>query len=430
MSGIEDDLTGLHGRRSFLSLLRRHIGFANDRHETLALVVVDIDGFSRLNAALGYAVGDRVLQHLAEQLRKVARARDYAGRIGGDRFALLLPRIMNAGHAELAVQKLFRLLDTPFADGEHRVRLTATAGIALCPRHATHEDFLLRQAERAVVRARESARRTAFAEGGDGDGGLSRYWDIEIELDTAIERGQLALHYQPQLRLADLRPVGVEALMRWHSPGRGEVPADVYIPVAERTGQIKKLTVWALNTALRQAAHWRHPWGELSLAVNVPAELVMQQDLPDLVENALRLWGSDGVRLMLEITERSLMDARHSFDILSRVRALGAAVSIDDFGTGYSCLASFRGIPADELKVDKSFVQGLLADEASSHITNLVIELAHRFGLTVAGEGIEDRETLDALRERGCDIGQGYLFGKAMPSEQLQAWLQAHAAAG
>jgi EAL domain-containing protein (putative c-di-GMP-specific phosphodiesterase class I) len=367
---------------------------------------------------------------LAEQLRKVARARDYAGRIGGDRFALLLPRIMNAGHAELAVQKLFRLLDTPFADGEHRVRLTATAGIALCPRHATHEDFLLRQAERAVVRARESARRTAFAEGGDGDGGLSRYWDIEIELDTAIERGQLALHYQPQLRLADLRPVGVEALMRWHSPGRGEVPADVYIPVAERTGQIKKLTVWALNTALRQAAHWRHPWGELSLAVNVPAELVMQQDLPDLVENALRLWGSDGVRLMLEITERSLMDARHSFEILSRIRALGAAVSIDDFGTGYSCLASFRGIPADELKVDKSFVQGLLADEASSHITNLVIELAHRFGLTVAGEGIEDRETLDALRERGCDIGQGYLFGKAMPSEQLQAWLQAHAATG
>lgn len=430
MSGIEDDLTGLHGRRSFLALLRRHIGFANDRQETLALVVVDIDGFSRINAAFGCAVGDRVLQHLATQLRKVARARDYAGRIGGDRFALLLPRIMNAGHAELAVQKLFRLLDTPFIDEQHKVRLSATAGIALCPQHATHDDFLLRQAERAVVRARQAARTTAFAECGDEDGGLSEYWDIEIELDTAIEGGQLSLHYQPQLRLSDLRPVGVEALMRWHSPSRGEIPPELFIPVAERTGQIKKLTVWALNTALRQGAHWRHPWGRLSVAVNIPADLVVQQDLPDLVENALRLWGSDGVRLMLEITERSLLDPRHSFDILSRIRELGAGVSIDDFGTGYSCLASFKGIPADELKVDQSFVHGLVDDEASSHITTLVIDLAHRFGLTVAGEGIEDKATLTTLRERGCDIGQGYLFAKAMPSEQLQAWLQAHKPAG
>jgi diguanylate cyclase (GGDEF)-like protein len=426
MSGIEDDLTGLHGRRSFLALLRRHIGFANDRQETMALVVVDIDGLSRINAALGCAVGDRVLQHLAVQLRKVARTRDYVGRIGGDRFALLLPRIMNAGHAELAVQKLFRLLDTPFTDGKHKLRLSATAGIALCPQHATHYDFLLRLAERAITRARASARRTAFAEGGVEDGGLSEFWDIEIELDTAIESGQLALHYQPQLRLADLRPVGVEALMRWQSPRRGEIPPGIFIPVAERTGQIKKLTVWALNTALRQAAHWRHPWGGLSVAVNVPAELMVQQDLPDLVENSLRLWGSDGIRLVLEITERSLMDARHSFDILSRVRALGAAVSIDDFGTGYSCLATFKGIPADELKVDRSFVHGLLTDEASSHITNLVIDLAHRFGLTVAGEGIEDEQTLAALRARGCDIGQGYLFAKALPADQLQTWLQAH----
>ncbi|GAB3730312.1 hypothetical protein GCM10028862_09520 [Luteimonas pelagia] len=430
MSTLEDELTGVHGRRSFLSLLRRHIGFANDRQDALALVVVDIDGFARINGALGYEVGDRVLQHVAGLLKQVVRKQDYAARIGGDRFALLLPRIMNAGHAELAVQKLFRLLDTPFRAGEHQLRLSATTGIALCPAHATHADFLLRQAEKAVVRARTGGLRCAFAMDTDADGALSAFWDIEIELDDALENGQIALYYQPQLRLADRRPVGVEALMRWYTPSRGEIPADVFIPVAERTGQIKKLTMWALNTALRQAGRWHHPWGALTVAVNVPAELVAQQDLPELVENAMRLWGSDQARLVLEITERSLMDARHSFDVLTRIRDLGAKVSIDDFGTGYSCLASFKDIPADELKVDRSFVRNLLSDPASRHITSLVIDLAHRFGLSVVAEGIEDEATLAALEGLLCDIGQGYLFGKAMPGDAIQAWLAGGAGEG
>jgi diguanylate cyclase (GGDEF)-like protein len=424
VSGIEDDLTGLHGRRSFLSLLRRHIGMANDRQQALALVVVDLDGFARINGAFGYEAGDRILQHLAGILRQVARAQDYAARIGSDRFALLLPRIMNAGHAELAVQKLFRLLDSPFRHGEQQLRLSATAGIALCPAHATHADFLLRQAEKAVARARTGGLRSAFAADSGGDALLSQFWDIEIELDSALENGQIALYYQPQLRIHDHRPVGVEALMRWYAPARGEIPADVFIPVAESTGQIRKLTMWALNTALRQAGRWRHPWGELAVAVNVPAGMVAQQDLPELVENAMRLWGGAQARLVLEITERSLMDADHSFAVLSRIRALGARVSIDDFGTGYSCLARFRDIPADELKIDRSFVQGLLGDPASRHVASLVVELAHRFGLSVVGEGVEDEATLQALQALDCDIAQGYLFGKAMPGEQVQAWLQ------
>ena len=211
--------------------------------------------------------------------------------------------------------------------------------------------------------------------------------------------------------------------MRWNSGTRGLVSPEVFIPIAERTGQIKKLTVWALNTVLRQASHWKHAWGELSVGVNVPAELVTQHDLPDLVDNAMKLWGRDDIQLVLEITERSLMDARHSFEVLSRIRALGAKVSIDDFGTGYSCLAYFKNIPADELKVDRSFVNGLLTDPASAHVTTTIIDLAHRFGLSVAAEGIEDEATLEILRSSGCDIAQGYLFGKPLAAADMERWL-------
>jgi EAL domain-containing protein (putative c-di-GMP-specific phosphodiesterase class I) len=227
------------------------------------------------------------------------------------------------------------------------------------------------------------------------------------------------------VRVSDLRPVGVEALMRWTSRTRGVVSPDVFIPIAERTGQIKVLTIWAMNTALRQSAEWQHPFGNLSVAVNVPAELVAQPDLPDLVENALKLWGHrELVQLAIEITERSLVAApEHSFGILSRIRELGVKVSIDDFGTGYSCLAYFRNIPADELKIDKSFVAGLLGDPACVEIASVIIDLAHRFGLTVVGEGVEDEATMAVLRERKCDVAQGYLCGRPMTTEQFQYWL-------
>jgi len=422
MSALEDELTGLNNRSHFLSLLRRHITYANDRKNLLALIVVDVDGFAHINGAHGYEFGDRLLQYLAKQVVGAARKQDYAARIGSDRFALLLPRVMNAGHAELAVQKLQRLLDLPFDDGEHKIKIDVTIGVALCPLHATHADFLLRCAEKALETARLTGQDSAFAPDIKDDK-ISEFWDIEIELGAALDRGELAMFYQPQVRVADLRPVGAEALMRWTSRTRGPVPADVFIPIAERTGQIKKLTIWALNTVLRQAGQWQHAWGELAVAVNFPADLIAQHDLPDLVENAMKLWGKQGVRLVLEITERSLMNAKPAFEILSRIRKLGARVSIDDFGTGYSCLAYFKNIPADELKVDKSFVGPLLTDPSAAQISALIIDVAHRFGLSVVAEGVEDTGTLEALRRSGCDIAQGFLFGKGLSAADMQKWL-------
>jgi len=420
----EDELTGLHDRRTFMLALRRQVIQANDKQSSLALLVVDIDGFTAINGTHGYEFGDRTLQHVALQLSQVARAYDYVARIGDNRFALILPRIMNKGHAELATQKLFRLLDLPFEFGHGRVKIAVTIGAALCPMHASHAEFLLRLAESAIVTARANGQHCLFAPDAEQDEQLSEFWDIEIELSSAIQRGEMHMHYQPKVRCRDLQPVGAEALMRWDNRSRGTLTPDVFIPVAEHTGQIKALTIWAMNTALRQAGEWTHSFGDISIAVNVPAELVVEHDLPDLVENALKLWGSDHVQLVLEITERSLVVApEHSFKILSRIRAMGVKVSIDDFGTGYSCLAYFKNIPADELKIDKSFVSGLLEDPACAELTSLIIDLAHRFGLSVVGEGVEDAQTLQALVQRRCDVAQGYLLGKAMTSAEFQGWL-------
>ncbi len=428
MNLIEDPLTRLGNRRHFLSTLARHVNEANDKRNSLALLVVDINGFARINGAYGFDVGDQLLCYLAQQLQAVARPSDYVARIGDNRFALVLTRVMNHGHVQLAIHKLLRLLEVPFEATELRVSLVVTIGAAICPAHASHPDFLLRRAEAAVDSARRTGLTQAFARETALGQDLSELWDLEMQLPGAIERGEIVMHYQPQVHTANRQPVGAEALMRWNSPALGLVAPDLFIPVAERTGQIKKLTVWALNTALRQASQWPIGTTTLNVSVNLPGSLATQVDLAELVEDALKLWGCAHVQLVLEVTEGSLMDTERAFAALARIRALGVRISIDDFGTGYSCLAYFRNLPADELKVDRSFISSLLTDPASADITQLIVELAHRFNLSVAAEGVEDEATLLALTRLGCDTAQGFLLGKAMPTVEFQRWLLAASA--
>jgi len=422
-----DPVTGLSDRRGFLDLLAQAIAAIDDQ-ASIGLLIVDIDRFTQINVAYGYGVGDEVLRHLAGRAREVARANDRVARIGDNRFALILPRLKNRGHGELAAQKLLRLLEAPFEYEDIRLRLPATIGGALCPQHAAHPTDLLAKAELALAMARHEGQRYRFAPDTPGAGTLSDQWDMELELANAIDRGELSMYYQPQVRIADRHVVGVEALMRWKNRHRGMVPPDVFIPLAERTGHIRKMTLWAMNTVLRQCSQWQHRWGALSVSVNVPSELVAHNDLPEMVQNALQLFGSDSLRPMIEITERSLMVGDRALTQLHRIRDLGVRVSIDDFGTGYSCLAYFHKVPASELKIDKSFVSRLLTDTASADITMLIIDLAHRFGLDVVAEGVEDQATMDKLHGAGCDVVQGYFFAKPMPAEECERWLQSFGA--
>lgn len=424
MLATDDELTGLRNRRAFLPLLGRQVVQASEQQSTLALLVVDIDGFAHINGVHGYATGDEMLRHVAAQLRKVARRQDYVARVGDDRFALVLTGMMNRGHVELAVQKLFRLFDVAMQGSAVRLLVPVTVGVAMCPQHATQAEILFRRAEAALARARQAGIRHAFAPDSSGDIDISDQWDLELQLGGAVERGEIQLHYQPKLALGSLEPLGAEALMRWTSATRGPVSPLVFIPIAERVGQIKKLTIWALNTALRQASRWTGLAEAPTVAVNLPAVLATQPDLPDLVEDALKLWGA-GVQLVLEITESTLMDAPRAFPVLQRLREMGVRISIDDFGTGYSCLAYFRNLPADELKIDRSFVSGLVTDPACAEIVRLIVDLAHRFGLSVVAEGVEDEPTAERLRALGCDMVQGYLYGRPMPVAEFGTWLEA-----
>ncbi|MBT8062318.1 MAG: EAL domain-containing protein, partial [Gammaproteobacteria bacterium] len=249
-------------------------------------------------------------------------------------------------------------------------------------------------------------------------------WGLEQDLDDAVQSGELELFYQPKISVATGCPCGAEALMRWSSPTRGFVPPDVFIPIADSTGRIETLTWFALNAASRQTMQWSERWGPLSVAVNVTPNIVEHSDLIRLAHNATGLWDLPPERLVIELTEGALMrKPEQSLHILNEIRAAGIKVAIDDFGTGYSSLAYFKNIPADELKIDKSFVLNMLNDEADERIVRAVISLAHSFGLKVTAEGVEDKQTADALAELGCDYLQGYYYSRPTSQPEFSAWL-------
>jgi len=246
---------------------------------------------------------------------------------------------------------------------------------------------------------------------------------LENEIEAALERGEISMFYQPKLSAADRRPIGAEALMRWSSPSRGFVPPDVFIPVADGTGRMESLTWFGINAALRQLNEWPDRWGPLSVAVNVTPSLVEQADLEELLNSVKGLWDVPADQITIEVTENALMRPDESFAPLNALRETGARVSIDDFGTGYSSMAYFNSIPADELKIDKSFVTNMLEDGGYERVVRTIINLAHDFGLQVTAEGVEDHETADALAALGCDFLQGYYFSRPLPQPEFIAWL-------
>ncbi|MCP3850335.1 MAG: bifunctional diguanylate cyclase/phosphodiesterase [Gammaproteobacteria bacterium] len=422
---MEDKLTQLSDRKTFFKILAKQIVLVHDYKVKLALLVIDINRFKRINKLYDYPTGDRVLQKLATILKSVKREQDYLARIGDNQFALILVNIMNTGHATLAAQKVLRLLETPFIIGETKLQIEATIGIALCPIHASRTTALLKESEEALLLARQYKKSIGIAASDIVDDELSETWDIEMDIEEAIQTQQFSIYYQPKISLSTGKPVGAEALLRWKHRVRGFISPAVFIPIVEKTGYIKPITSWLLNSVLRHSSRWTTKWGALSVSANIPPELIVQLDLKDFVNNAIELWGSDNITLILEIIERSLVeDTENCFDILKELQSMGVQISIDDFGTGYSSLSYFKLLPINELKIDQSFVFELLTDKANEKLVHLMIELAHNFALKVVAEGIEDQETYIALKNMGCDVGQGYYMAKPMPEEEFAKWLE------
>ena len=421
---MTDTITGLPDRHEFIDILRDEVNEANEHKINIALLVIKIGRLRRINHLYGHGAGDQVLHSFARLLQQVCRQGDRVARLGDNEFALLLSNIANEGHATLAAFKIQRLLDIPIELDNEKLVCSAHIGIALCPVHGSEAGNLLKEAQTALQQSMQADQFFHVADRPE-ELNIPDNWDIEIELSSAIENSELCVYFQPKISLATGKPTGAEALIRWNSPSRGLLVPDIFLPVAEELGLIKSITIWMLNSALRLSNEWTGQWGKLEVSVNIPTRLLEHVDFIDLVLSSEGLWRNGNITLCLEVLEQYFVtDAENCFAKLKELRKEGISISIDDFGTGYSSLSYFRDIPADELKIDRSFVSGLLEDKANANIVALIIDLAHKFGLTVVAEGVEDQQTLAAVQRLHCDKVQGYFIAKPMPARQFGNWLR------
>ncbi|MGZ8650122.1 MAG: putative bifunctional diguanylate cyclase/phosphodiesterase, partial [Solirubrobacteraceae bacterium] len=409
-----DELTGLPNRREFGHQLRSHLARARERSEPLALLIIDIDRFKELNDALGHHAGDAVLAQIGPRLRTILRPDDVLARLGGDEFAVLLPR---ARSAEEIGRRIARTLEDRFPVDGIDVQVAASVGIALFPEHGEDADTLLRRADVAMYQAKTSRSGHAFY-AREQDRNTRARLELIGQLRDAVDLGQLVVHYQPIIDLGTGAVTEAEALVRWQHPEHGLLAPGEFVPLAEQTGVMRKLTDHVLETALSQAAYWRSEGLDIGVAVNVSASTLLEAGWTEAVTAALQRWSTPPARLRIEITEDALMvDPERALAIARKLGDAGIGVSLDDFGTGYSSLGLLKQLAVDELKIDRTFVGNALHDPADAAIVQAVTGLGRQLGLRVVAEGVEDEATLRAVAEWGATLAQGFYISRPLPAE-------------
>ena len=383
-------------------------------------MLLDVADFPRLQARLGFEASGVLLRSLSEHLSLALGDRGTVLRFGDASFCVLVRAIRNRGHAILAAERLARAIEQAMAAVAIVTAPQINIGIALFPLQATDAQDLLRKAQLAAAAVHVRAARLQVFDDSCAEQVL-KGWALGEAFAEALESGELQVFYQPKIRIADGRAVGVEALSRWLRDGKPVATPDVFIPLAEEAGLIRDATWYVLSNSLQQAALW----DGLHVAVNITPGMLHHSDFVEMIRSAVSIWSAKSGGLTLEITEGALIaDFDQAAARLARVRELGVRISIDDFGTGYSSLSYFKKIPADELKIDKSFVMGMLTAEATHRLVQTIINLAHQFNLNVVAEGVENQASLDLLARMGCNYAQGYFFAPALNADQLSLWLK------
>jgi diguanylate cyclase (GGDEF)-like protein/PAS domain S-box-containing protein len=422
---FHDLLTGLPNRALFLDRLGRAVERAK-RHEasSFAVLALGLDRFKVVNESLGHAVGDELLKAIADRLVATLRPEDTVARLGGDEFALLLEQVEDVREATLVAERIGEEVRLPLDLGGHEVFPTASVGIVVSASGFERAADVLRDADTALYRAKAQGPGRYEIFDHSMHARAVTLLQMETDLRHALERGELVLHYQPIVRVADGSTAGFEALARWSHPRRGLVAPAEFIPVAEETGLIVPFGSWAIREVCRQAREWRDRFGDaaaLPISVNLSARHFAQAGLVPLVREALLAAGLPGDLLEIEITESALMDgAGVVASVLAELKALGVGLSVDDFGTGYSCLSLLESFPIDTLKIDRSFVSRI--GNRAGPTVRAITALAHGLDMDVVAEGVETVEQLTALQQLSCNRAQGHLFSRPLPPEAAGAF--------
>lgn len=411
-----DPLTGLANRTFFRRRLEEAVARMK-RGVPFALLLVDIRDFSSINELLGEAAGDEILKSIAQTIKQQVRDVDTLARLDGDEFAILQCNPEEPKDTEVLAARLMECFSTPSRIDDQAVMTSVNIGIALGASDGADSHELLKNADLALRRAKQSVLPCYSFFNAEIDSHLKTRRALENDLYEAVRREEFSLHYQPIADAQTGRISGFEALLRWQHPTRGWISPAEFVPVAEECGLIVAIGAWVLRTACAQATAWPAEW---HVAVNLSPLQFQENLLPATVSNALETTGLNPRRLELEVTESVLLrDDEVNLSILSRLRAMGVHISLDDFGIGYSSLAYLRSFRFDKLKIDRSFIQDLPQDGPAKSIVNAVAGLGKNFGIAVVAEGVETQEQLDYLRQLGCDEVQGYLLGMPLPPEEL-----------
>ena len=411
-----DHLTGLYNRVNLQGYLAQAITDACEHGGLVAVLYLDLDRMKLVNDSFGHLAGDHVLKEMARRLGGALRGQDILARVGGDEFVVILSRLEHTDQAVSIAERLLKAVCAPVSVQGQEVFLTVSIGVTVCPRDTDDADTALKQADIAMYQAKQQGKNTWrwFDERDTVNAAEQVRLDTHIRM--ALAREEFEVHYQPIVRLSDESVVGYEALLRWPSPVLGPVPPSKFIPVAEAHGLIEPLGKWVLRAALAQVGLWRSTgWPAVYVTVNVSALQFLRQGFVAGIEALLSERGLPGEALILELTESALItDVASSVATLQELRALGVRVALDDFGTGYSSLSYLQQLPVQVLKVDRSFVTAL-TDQGVT-LVQAVVTMAQGLGLMVVAEGIEESGQADILRTLGCDLGQGYLFGRPAPA--------------
>ncbi len=420
---LHDPATGLPNRLAFERRLNEVVKSAIETQTPFSVYLIQIGRFSEITNTLGHDTGEKLIARIGDDLKTIVKQSDMIARHSNSMFAMLLP---STGSAQLnpAVGRILESFDKPVSVEGATVDVTAWIGEACYPEHGSDGRTLLQRADTAIYEAKKASQNYALY-----DPQLDPYKPERLsmmgELRQGLDRGEFRLYYQPKIDIATEQITAAEALIRWIHPVRGFMPPDAFIPLAEQTGNIQKLTSWALDTAIKQVAAWKADGIDIKVAINLSARDLSNRYLPHEIDRLLRLHGANIHQLILEITESAVMeDPKQSMEVLSALNKMGATLSIDDYGTGYSSMSYLKSLPVQEIKIDKSFVLKLSSNKGDEILVHSTIDLGHNLGLKVTAEGVEDRAALDILKQYGCETGQGYHISKPIPADDFEKFFR------